>query len=204
MAKGESCIAKTRKWTIFRLFLNHLTMKTHIFKCSPISVYTIVISIMTLFVFSSCESNDLQLKSQADTETPILPRTITDCEDCPDVHCCCAVELLNGTEAELLFCGVYTAMSGTLCGPFTPPSPCGTVSGTSSIIDLGNGNPTRVLFCLGTGGSFRLQYLGVDAVSIRISCQYDEVTPDWEYIDLDEDDVLYYDSNSGCFLVECS
>lgn len=201
MAKGESCIAKTRKWTNFRLFLNHLTMKTYIFKCSPISVYTIVISIMTLFVFSSCESNDLQLKSQADTETPILPRTITECDDCPVGYCCAAIELLEGATTTVEFCGVYTAMSGSLCGPFSPGSPCGTVSGTSSSIGL-SGNGDRKLFCVPNGGSFRIVGPSGGPYSVRISTDYDEVNPTWENLDLDTTP-LYYDTDGNCTLSEC-
>lgn len=168
-------------------------------------LFYILACMTSLFIFTSCEENaDQAIKAQPDTTKEITPRTIQDCEDCPDVHCCCAIELLEGDMADLLFCGVYTAMIGTPCGPFTPPGNCPTVSGTSSTISLGGSNPTRGLFCVGTGGAFRLEYLGVDAVSIRITCQYDDVTPDWEYINLEEDDVLYFDSNGGCFLIECN
>jgi hypothetical protein len=132
-----------------------------------ISFKYMLICFCLVIINFGCEKTELQKPSPNDT-LPIQTRTITDCGDCPDVHCCCAVEFISGTTADLLFCGVYTAMSGSLCGPFSPPSPCATVSGTSSTISLGGVNPTRVLFCLGTGGSFRLENIG-DPVSIRIS-----------------------------------
>ncbi len=179
-------------------------MKKIIYLSSPFSVYTIFICLMTLLVFHSCDQSEHQLKVPLDTTQQITNRTIEDCGDCPIGYCCCAIELLDGDIADLLFCGVYTAMIGTTCGPFTPPGNCPTVSGISSTISLGDMNPTRGLFCVGTGGAFRLEYLGVESVLIRISCQYNDVTPDWEYITLDEDDVLYFDSNGGCFLMECN
>ena len=164
----------------------------------------ILACVTSLFIFTSCEENgDQTIKAQPDSTKEITTRTIEDCEDCPDVHCCCAVEYLDDGPASLLFCGVYTAMIGPTCGPFSPPSPCGTVSGTSSTLSLGGMNPTRGLFCVGTGGSFRLQNIG-DPVYIRITCQYNDITPDWEYIELGVSDVLYFDSDGGCFLVECN
>ena len=164
----------------------------------------ILACVTSLFIFTSCEENgDQTIKAQPDSTKEITTRTIEDCEDCPDVHCCCAVEYLDDGPASLLFSGVYTGMIGSTCGPFSPPSPCGTVSGTSSTLSLGGMNPTRGLFCVGTGGSFRLQNIG-DPVYIRITCQYNDITPDWEYIELGVSDVLYFDSDGGCFLVECN
>lgn len=157
----------------------------------------------SFFLFVSCEQSELQTTEKADTTLPVIPRTpVEDCEDCPVDNCCCVVELISGSEANLLFCGVYSGMAGSTCGSFSPPSPCATVSGISSTINLYSTSPTRSLFCLSAGGSFRLENIGA-SVLIRITCQYDDITPDWENIELDEDEVLYFDSNAGCFLVGC-
>ena len=174
-------------------------------KNSQLNSYLVISLFILVITIMSCDKNEVQRTGdQPDSTIPVTNRSIDDCEDCPDVHCCCVVELLEGDLADLLFCGVYTAMIGSSCGPFTPPGNCPTVSGISSTISLGDVNPTRGLFCLGTGSAFRLEYLGTETVSIRITCQYDVVTPDWEYITLEDDDVLYFDSNGGCFLVECN
>jgi hypothetical protein len=166
----------------------------------------ILLSLVIPFIMTSCEKSDVQTnKFQADSTHQITNRSnIDDCEDCPNDNCCCVVELIDGSPANLLFCGIYTAMIGSTCGPFSPPSPCGTVSGLSSTINLGMSDPARQLFCLATGGSFRVQNIGTETVQIRITCQSEEVDPDWETIELEPTDIFYFDSDSGCFLVECN
>jgi hypothetical protein len=193
----KECLHSTlAKRTNIQSLLNSKIMKKsfmlYIIACMP-----------SFFLFVSCEQSELQTTEKADTTLQVTPRTpVEDCEDCPINNCCCVVEILADGPASLLFCGVYSGMAGSTCGTFTPPSPCATVSGVSSTISLNLMSPTRQVFCLPTGGSFRLENTGAD-VTIRITCQYDEVNPDWEYIILDADEVLFFDSNTGCFLVEC-
>ena len=194
--KKECLLSTLAKRTNIQSLLNSKIMK------KSFMLY-IIACMSSFFLFVSCEQNELQKNEKPDTTLPVTPRTpVEDCEDCPVDNCCCVIEILFGGPSNLLFCGVYSGMAGSTCGTFTPPSPCATVSGISTTIPLNLMNPTRGLFCLPTGGSFRLENTGQE-ITIRITCQYGDITPDWEYIVLEEDEVLFFDSNSGCFLVEC-
>jgi hypothetical protein len=179
---------------------NHLTMKRLIFKHKFSSFLFILTSMSFLFLLPSCENSDPQVK--ADTGLPVEPRSIDDCEDCPVDYCCCAVEIVDPIDNYWLqFCGVYTNMAGSPCGPFSPGSPCGTISGSSSTLQLSSSN-TRALFCVPTGGSFRiLKTLGGD-VTLRISCDLDQVAPTWFPFNLGSDPVYYHvedcDDLEGC------
>ncbi len=164
--------------------------------------FLILISIMTVLFFSSCDKSEHQVIAQLDTTQQIMNRTITECDDCPVGYCCGAIELLQSGMYTIQFCGVYTAMSGTPCGPFSPGAPCSTISGTSSSIML-DGMGDRMLFCVPIDGSFRIYYSGSGTVDVRITIEYDVVNPNWENIELDSSTPEYFYADEGCTLESC-
>lgn len=163
----------------------------------------IIACMSSFFLFVSCEQSELQTTPKADTTIPITTRSaIEECEDCPIGYCCGAIELLQSGMYTIQFCGVYTGMSGTPCGPFSAGSPCSTISGSSSSIML-DGMGDRMLFCVPTDGSFRIYYSGTGTVDVRITTDYDVVNPDWEYVELDSSTPAYFYADENCSLTEC-
>ncbi|HQW02275.1 MAG TPA: hypothetical protein PLR30_07355 [Saprospiraceae bacterium] len=160
----------------------------------------IMACLTSIFLFASCEKNEPQMK--ADTILPITSRTVEDCDDCPIDNCCCVVEVLDPNDTYTFqLCGVYTGMFGSTCGPFTPGSPCGTVSGISTSITLSSAVP-RAFFCIATGGSFRILKTMGNGVTLRISCNADETNPDWFPFNIGDTPLYYYvqdcDDLDGC------
>jgi hypothetical protein len=162
----------------------------------------IMACITSLFIFSSCEENtDQVMKSQPDTTKEITNRSIDDCEDCPQdpEHCCCVVENLTPNNIDLVLCGVYTMTIGSACGPVSPGSPCGTISGISYIIQLGpNG---RELFCAPNGGSFSIVKTGIGGAAIRISCKAEQGIIPWINFTIDNNPWYFYVED--CDLKQC-
>ena len=183
-------------------------MKFFLFNKTMWSLLLIFTSMTSLFLMTSCEKNDPQIK--ADATIPIDTRTIDDCEDCPQdpiEHCCCVIELLDidgGSNVDFLFCGVYTGMAGSTCGAYSPPSPCSTIPfGLSSSFNMDLTTNSRKYFCLADGASFRIENISVPSVSIRVSCRADQLNPGWQYMNLDQNDFFYLVGGNDCFLTLC-
>ncbi len=154
---------------------------------------------MSLLFFSSCEQSETHVNAQLDTESPILPRTVEDCDDCPEEYCCCVVENLMNFQVDLLFCGVYTMTAGSACGPVSPGSPCGTISGTSYLISMdafGNG-----FFCVEDSASFSILKVMGTSANLRINCKANEVNPIWTGFNINSAPVYYYVED--CELTGC-
>ena len=173
------------------------------------SINILLLSFLFILVFPmiSCEKAEPQIK--ADTSLPVQPRTIDDCEDCPQdpiEHCCCVIELLDASSTvDFLLCGVYTGMAGSTCGPYSPSSPCNTIPfGLSSYFSMDLNTNNRKYFCLADGASFRIENIGLYGASIRISCRPNELNPGWQNINLDPTDVFYLVGGANCFLSGCN
>jgi hypothetical protein len=169
-------------------------------------LFYILACMTSLFIFSSCEDNtDQVLKTQPDTTKEITNRTITDCEDCPQTpeHCCCAIEIVEAVEdLELVLCGVSPMTIGSACGPISPPSPCGTISGTSSLITLDPSGPSSALFCVPIGGSFSIFQSSGGPSKLRVTCQAGQLNPQGFQINIDGT-TFYFDTNGNCMLAPC-
>ena len=176
-----------------------------------IQINLLLLSYLFIIIFTmiSCEKAEPQIK--ADASLPVQQRTIEDCEDCPQdpiEHCCCVIELLDlesGTTANFSFCGVYTGMAGSTCGSYSPPSPCSTIPfGLSSNFNMDLSTNSRKYFCLADGASFRIENIGSNGASIRISCRPNELNPGWQNINLGMNDVFYLVGGANCFLSGCN
>jgi hypothetical protein len=172
-------------------------------KSNQLNLFLLISMFILVMAMVSCDKNEVQrTEGQPDSTTAVTNRTIDDCEDCPVDYCCCAVEVINPSDIyDLLFCGVYTNMTGSPCGPFSPGSPCGTISGISSLFQLSSLN-TRALFCVPTGGSFRILKTSGSGVTLRIACDLEQVNPTWFPFNIDGSPVYYYvndcDDLDGC------
>ncbi len=163
-------------------------MKKIIFSNLYFWSFTIFLSMTSLMMLSSCEQNETHATGLQTDESPILPRTVEDCDDCPEEYCCCVVENLMNFPVDQLFCGVYTMTAGSACGPVSPGSPCGTISGTSYLISMdafGNG-----FFCVEDSASFSILNLSASA-NLRITCKANEVNPPWVGFTIDSSPVYY-------------
>lgn len=167
-------------------------------------LFYILACMTSIFLFFSCEQSELQTKVKADDTIPLTNRSgLEDCEDCPIDDCCCVVEILSGSSVDILFCDVYSGKSGSTCGTFTPAAPCGTISGISTTISLDMNLAPRSLFCVPPGGSFRmLKTMPAGNVLVRITCQYNQVNPDWENVPLSTNPVYFY-VDGECTLLGC-
>lgn len=121
-----------------------------------------------------------------------------DCTDCPNGCCCCTIVLLDPIDfVELSICGVCEG--DYLCGTFSPPSPCSSVSGQGYDIDFDALNLRRK-FCIPEGGSFRMFNNEAFDVTISFTCQHDILNPDTHQITIPAHDEVFFVSDGDCFL----
>lgn len=91
--------------------------------------------------------------------------------------------------------------SGSICSPYTPDSPCGTISGTSSVITLPVSSSQ--LFCVPVGGSFSINNLIIgNQAKLRVRCNVNEVNPPPGY-QFNMDTIPYYFYTGDCGTEPC-
>ncbi len=169
----------------------------------------ILFSILMLasFMMTSCDRQDSSLQSMSSgPEVQLANRTIDDCDQCPisdPPHCCCAVELVEGTNVVLMICCTYNSAPTLLCGTYTLPNSCSTVAGFNSYMELDPMGITKELMCLPVGGSFRIVNLSSGTVTIKIHCRPNDIDPQYTYIELDPNEDAFFISNGSCFLAPC-
>ena len=131
-----------------------------------------------------------------------MNRTVDGCEDCND-DCCCTIQLWNGTlEADISVCGFTTG--DYLCGTFSAPGSCDDVVGNGEDILLEDPNNARVYVCKEANGVFRIFNNESSSVTLRISCQADEITnPDYVIITIPAHSAVFYSTDGSCVLTEC-
>ena len=164
--------------------------------------FSLILTCMMCMFYTSCEKAGIQdsIKGNAKIEY----RAIDDCEECPAENCCCTIELENGTQADLILCGVWNNTSpSNPCSTSNPPSPCSAISGITSLIALNSITNPREHFCLPIGGSFRIFNNTGMEVKLILTCQADMTEPDYETITMGIDDVLYFDGDGNCLLEPC-
>lgn len=139
-----------------------------------------------------CEKADIQ-KPIISEDTKIMPRTT--CNDCDNDECCSGVMNLEG-QITLKFCGVYsTNMSSTPCsddGFGNCP-----ISGFEWTFLLG-AFPSTEIFCVPQNSAFSVSSTGDG--SVRISCQYGQLTP--FSIDLEFPGKYYIYADGDCIVSE--
>lgn len=129
--------------------------------------FILLCTIFTL-IPTGCENTELQ-KSIPIDDVRITPRTT--CNDCPMDYCCSQVQSLEGA-IDLIFCGVYgTSLTSTPCSDDWGNCP---ISGYELPINLLSYLATD-LFCAPINSAFRVR--SGDDGSIRITCQYGQLTP---------------------------
>jgi hypothetical protein len=128
--------------------------------------FLIFICMISFFVFSSCEHAELQ-KSSIDDQK-ISTRTEIECEDCPVADCCCAVELLEGSNVQMEFCGTSSPNVSTVtCGP----DYWGNCTIQGYILNLLLQNVSEFeIFCMPVSSAFWIK--SQDTGSVRITCKY--------------------------------
>jgi hypothetical protein len=166
--------------------------------------FLILICMMSM-LYVSCEESKVHGDLLSGPE--IKYREIDDCEDCPQQHCCCSIELQeNSPLANLELCGVYTNETvSTPCGPFTPPSPCASFSGSKSPMTLDPAGDGRKLFCLEFGETFRVvNNNSIEAVRLKVSCRASDTAPTYLFFQLNPAEEIFFTEVGECDLEECS
>lgn len=158
-------------------------------------LYIIIFSSFTLLL-SSCE------KSESDhARHERLGIRADDCEQCPDNDCCCYVELNGGSIAELVFCGTTNPdISTSICGPIDLAD-CPDISGFYWAETLNSGDPNE-FFCVMPGTSFMIGAGPATGTSIRFTCQYGQLNPQFINLALSAGEKRYY-TVDGCTISEC-
>lgn len=155
----------------------------------------------TLFLLTSCEDNldPIAKKYIPDNEQIAYRDPPDNCTDCPNGCCCCNIVLLNLlSSVTLSFCGVCEG--DYLCGSFSPPAPCSSVSGQGYDL-LFTPIVSRRSFCVPEGGSFRIYNNATFDVNISFTCQHDQTDPDTHNITIPGNGgSVYFVSNGECFL----
>lgn len=145
----------------------------------------------------SCEKADLQKSSKEGTI--LTPRT-DDCENCPIDDCCCVVQLNASSSANIDLCGTDSGIG--LCQQNNPPGPCSAISNGGTHFNLSTTVPYGV-FCMVKGNSFYVHNNSGGTVSLKVSCQHDQVGPQFINFTLAAGGYAYFVSDSECGLTQC-
>jgi hypothetical protein len=156
-----------------------------------------------LLALCGCEgTSDHTTVSGTSPNELISERTEESCEACPNDYCCCYIELWHGaTSASLSLCGLE---DGTYaCGPFDP-DPCDEFSGAGEDVVLSDSSgPTYVIVCVEENGIIRIYNTG-GTTTIRITCQYDHISPQFIEKTLTNEQEVFYSLNGSCYMTPCS
>ena len=152
-----------------------------------------------LLLLPSCEKSGDQFTTKfVPGKEQITTRTADTCEDCPNGCCCCNIAIAHlTTVANLSICGVCEG--DYLCGTYSPPSPCSSVSGQGQDIILTTLIPRKV-FCVPAGGSFRIFNNGDEDVDLSFTCQFDMIDPDVHDITIPAHQSRFFVSDGECFV----
>lgn len=95
-----------------------------------------------MFIATSCEKAEIQ---KTGTLKHIEGRScpITNCDECPDDDCCCAIELVNGSDVTLELCGTSSpnCLTTQTCYVDGLDPNCPDISGFLEYITLTAGSP---------------------------------------------------------------
>jgi hypothetical protein len=165
-------------------------------------MYFSIMICTSLLLLISCEKSPDQFSIKfIPGNEQIFYRTTESCEDCPNGCCCCNIQIVNSTTfADLSFCGVCEG--DYLCGTFSPPYPCSSISGQGQDIILSNLHP-RAFFCIPEGGSFRIFNNGGTNVDVSFTCQHDILNPDTHNITIPAHQSVFFVSDGECFVIGC-
>jgi hypothetical protein len=160
--------------------------------------FRILFCLFAAFLMTSCEKSDIQ-KTTSLEENVILPRT--DCQYCPDNHCCCSIEILSVGAMTFEFCGTSGSKeSTTACGPTSITGCSGDIDGYTWIIQV-NPNDKRS-FCMEPGTPFMLK-ISAGTGTVRITCQEGATTPQTVTIPVSSPNKYYFNVNGTCEVIEC-
>ena len=95
--------------------------------------FHIIMLCLAVFTFNTgCEKAELQ-KTISTEEVLITPRT--DCQYCPDMHCCCSIEVLTQFDMTFEFCGTSGSKESiTTCGPISDVGCSGDIEGYTWVV----------------------------------------------------------------------
>jgi hypothetical protein len=162
-------------------------------------LYFSIMICTSLLLLISCEKSPDQFSIKfVPGNEQISNRTTESCEDCPNGCCCCNITLVNPiSTVSLSLCGVCEG--DYLCGTFSPPSPCSSVSGQGEDIQFTQFILRRV-FCVPEGGSFRIFNNENFPVTISFTCQHDILDPDTHNITIPMHSSVFFVSDGECFV----
>lgn len=164
---------------------------------------------LIFFCMPGCEKSALQnTVSEIKDESSIAPRTVADCEDCPNEDdCCCGVWLQNpsGSSVSLDFCGTSDG-TGSCPGAGGGDRKCTAFSNGGQNITLTSApNDYRKLFCVVPGSAFSLYNTSSTTnANVYLSCQHDLLAPQILTISIPPNSTYYYQSNGSCYLTTCT
>ena len=164
--------------------------------------FLIMLCLSLLVLQYGCEKTELQKASSTDA-IKITNRTVDGCEDC-NVDCCCTIQLWEPSdEADIDVCG-FTSSDEFSCGQYDPPGSCAEFSGHGENIILSDPSNPRVYICKEPNGVFRIFNNDASSVTLRISCQADEITnPDYVILTIPANSAVFYSTDGSCVLTEC-
>lgn len=154
----------------------------------------------TFFLLTSCDNtpDPIAKKYIPDTEQIAFRDPPDDCTDCPNGCCCCIIEILDPLNVDIVLsiCGVCEG--DYVCGTFSPPAPCSSVSGQGYDIDFTM--ISRRELCVPEGGSFRIFNNETFDVTITITCQHDIINPDTHIVTIQAGRSVFFVSDGDCFI----
>ncbi|MEP6647998.1 MAG: hypothetical protein ABJC12_12990 [Saprospiraceae bacterium] len=164
-------------------------------------IFNIMICFFFLMLAYSCDNADLQKSLPKDT-AKVTTRT-NDCEDCPVGDCCCYIIYTSGSGAPLQLCGTTgTRLSSQECEVLDPPNGCPAITGYYfGPFTIDNLNTSQI-FCLPQNSAFMINVPSGN-VSVTITCQYGQISPQTVTPTLVGGHRYFFHSNSNCELAGC-
>jgi len=166
------------------------------------SFFSILICISFVMLIYSCEKADLTTTSNVALNGQLTNRTVASCDQCPVGACCCSVEpLVQQGSLSLRFCGTADGTPG--CTDTNGPSPCNSISGGGQTISLNSMSGWRKLYCMYPGNAFSIKNQSGTNVTIIISCQHDLTNPQKDTISINNNDTVWFSTDTGCAVAQC-
>ena len=167
-------------------------------------IFNILFCMTCMFIATSCEKAEIQ---KTGTLKHIEGRScpITNCDECPDDDCCCAIELVNGSDVTLELCGTSSpnCLTTQTCYVDGLDPNCPDISGFLEYITLTAGSP-RAKFCVPQNSPFGIVGPSTSTSTIRVHCQGAHPSPTWVTITLNTPpDKPYWETGTDCLLSPC-
>ena len=164
-------------------------------------LYKILICFGLLWLSYSCEKADQATYVNVATNEQLTNRSDDPCDNCDIDDCCCGFELIfTNDPTTFRVCGFNDGT--TNCNP-TSPSGCGTINGGYIQQQLNNANP-KFGFCMLQGNCFQITNMTPGSTGyIKISCDYDQITPNFTYVNVPFGQTYTWCVDGTCDFEQC-